>query len=639
MPRIDPSRAGRRGACLLVLLLPFGDGGATPSSLFLIHSLVLLAALLLVVLPDPSRRAVLLPRELSTAVPLFLAVMLLAAWGSPYPYASFLRCWDLAMALAVFLIVLRTGWEEGDRTVLHDCVLASASIQALVVIGGFLSVGTSSAIARWGLLNSNHEAAYLGLGVILAAPGLFREPGRGKWLRGAGVLACLCAFALLASRGALMGLVVGGLLLSAMQWRSLTPRARRIGGLLLAVVVVASLAALLHRFTAGGDPFPFERSRIWAADLRCFSGEPFLGVGPGIFGHVAHRFNFPLEGPVRFARSFTTPHSDYLGLLAETGIAGFAAGVILLIGVAVLLVRHARESRRLGPPLLAAFTALAVQGLVEDLSRRPAVLLTLAILIAAASTRREEPASREAFSPSTLRRALFGAAPIAVLWVACVHNPYLAFHDDRAMRRAASLEEMQARFKSATRANPYQARTWGFPAAAFLAAEPPVDLTLDLYARFRRELDRGIEADSTSADLLISRGRLEARAFRALFRDAAEAGRALASYRDGVMRVPHDPRPRVELAGFLLELGRRPEAVAQLRRALAEEPGFLRARLALARLLLEGGDPDGARREWLEAASARKKILTYRPDSGYSADIVRDDPALEQFLLERMGPS
>jgi tetratricopeptide (TPR) repeat protein len=276
---------------------------------------------------------------------------------------------------------------------------------------------------------------------------------------------------------------------------------------------------------------------------------------------------------------------------------------------------------------------------VEDLSTRPAILITLAILVAAASGRPEGPARRHLPSPSPLRRGLFLAVPLVVLWAACVLNPYLAFQSDRAMRRAASLEEMQARFKSATWANPYEAGTWGFPAAAFLAADPPPELTLDLYARFRRDLDRGIEADFTSADLFISSGRLEARAFHALFHDAAAAGRALESYRDGVMRVPHDPRPRLELAGFLQELGRRPEAIDQLRRALVEEPGFLRARLALASLLLEGGDPEGARREWLEAASARRKLLTYRPDSVYSVEIVRDEPALERLLQERLGPS
>jgi len=639
MPGGDRLSAGLGGACLLVLLLPFGEGTATPGALFLIHTLVLLGILLFTLLPDPHPRPRLLPQELSAAVPVFLAATLLAAWGSPYPYASFLRCWDLVMALALFILVRRIGWGEAGRRILGDCVLASASLQALVVLGGSVSVGTALSVARWGLLNSNHEAAYLGLGVLLAAPGLLRDPGKGKWLRCAAVVACLAAFTLLASRGALLGLVAGCLLLASMEWKDLSSRSRRAAALLLTVVVVASLATLLHRFTTAGDPFPYERSRIWGADLRCFSGDPLLGVGPGIFQHVSERFNFPLEGPVRYGRRFQAPHSDYLGLLVETGIVGFAAGVFLLARILVLLRRQARHSRRLSLPLLPAFAALAVQGLVEDLTRRPALLLTAAILVASVSMRPEEANCPEKPAPSLLRRAFFGAAPLALAWMACVLNPYVAFRNDRAMKQAATLGEMQTRFAAALHANPYQAGTWGFPASAFLAADPPVDLTLDLYARFRRELDQGIRMDSTSADLFILRARLETRAFRFLFHDAATVHRALESYREGVRRVPHDPRPRVELANFLRELGRLPEAQSHLRRALEEEPGFLGARLFLASLLLEGGDREGAQKEWLEVLSVRRKLLTYRPESAYAADISRDHPALERLLRDRLGAS
>lgn len=639
MPGGDRLSAGRWGACLLVLLLPFGEGGATPGALFLIHTLVLLGVLLFTLLPGPQPGPRILPRELSAAVPVFLVATLLSAWGSPYPYASFLRCWDLAMALALFLLVRRIGWEEDGRRALGDCVLASASLQALVVIGGWLSVGTSHAVARWGLLNSNHEAAYLGLGVLLATPGLLRDPGRGKWLRCAAVGACLAAFTLLASRGALLGLVAGGILLASMEWKGLSSVSRRAVTLLLAGVVVASLATLLHRFSTGGDPFPYERRGIWGADLRCFSGDPLLGAGPGIFQHVSERFNFPLEGPVRYGRKFQAPHSDYLGLLAETGIVGFAAGMFLLARILALLRRRAPDPRGPSWPLLPALLALAVQGLVEDLTRRPALLLTAAILVASVSMRPEEAGRRERPVPSRLRRAFFGAVPLAIVWMACVLNPYVAFRNDRAMRQAASLGEMQARFAAALGANPYQAGTWGFPASAFLAADPPVELTLDLYARFRRELDQGIRMDSASADLFLLRARLETRAFRSLFHDAATVRRALESYREGVRRVPHDPRPRVELAGFLRDLGRLPEAQSQLRRALEEEPGFLGARLLLASLLLEGEDREGAQKEWMEALSVRQKILTYRPESAYASDIVRDHPALEQLLRERLTTS
>ncbi len=641
MSRAERFSPWHAGACLLALLLPFGEGGSTPAALLLVHTLVLLGALAFALQMDAQPRPRALPAELAMPVPLFLGAILLSSWNSPYPYASFLRCWDLGIAALLLVLVRGAGWDTRQRQVLGDCVLASAALQALVVLGGALRGDSAEMLGRFGLLNSNHEAAYLNLGVLLGAGSWSGRGIRGRWIRGAGLLACLAAIALLASRGALLGLLAALPILAGTGWRKLSHRARGIVAGLFLLLLAGSLFAIAHRFTVAGDPFPYERTRIWRADLECFAGSPLTGVGPGIFRHVAQRYNFPLEGPVRYGRSFITPHSDYLGLLVETGILGFCAGLFLLGGLFLRIRRHSLEAPGEGTGLLAACAALAVQGLVEDLSQRPALLLTVALLVAALPWRPEEDCSREAHGQPGFRTRplLFAAVPLLVLWWVGVLNPYRAFRYDQAMRHASTLSEMQGRFDAAVRANPYQSATWRFPASAFLAARPPVELTLDLYSRFRRELDQALRVDSTSADLLITRGRLERRAFQDLFHDTNAAGRALASYREGVRQAPLDPRPRVEMAGFLRDLGRGPEALAQVKEALMEEPGFLAARLLLASLLLEEGDREGALREWRGAASLRMRLLTYRPESPYATDITRDDPELERFLTERLTPS
>ena len=639
MPESDRMLRWQHGVLLLALLLPFGEGGATPGALFLSHSLVMVGAVTLALLGSRGPRPPLLPPSLSTSVPAFVAVLVLASWSSPYLYASFLRCWDLGIALLLFVLVRRIGWESRDRQTLADCVLASASLQALAALAGSLSGRAPEILAHWGLLNSNHEAAYLNLGILLSTPYVLREKGTGRSLRGAGLLACLAALILLASRGAMLGLAAAAVLLWGMSRRESPPRIRRTVAAIGLLVLAGSLLTLVNRFHVAGDPFPYERARIWRADLQCFAGNPLLGVGPGIFAHVAHRFNFPLEGAVRYGRNFETPHSDTLGLLVETGVLGLAAGLFLMVQVFRLLLRQAREPGHFGTGLLMASTALAVQGMVEDLSRRPALFLTFAILAGAVSCRLEDGGGRVEDGAGWRRRLLFATAPLLLIGVVAVLNPYLAFRSDRAMRRAASLREMDDRFAAAVRANPYQSGTWRFPASAFLGTAPAAELTLDLYARFRRELDEGIRVDQTSADLYITRGRMEVRAFHDLFHDAATADRALLSYREGVKRVPRDPRPRLEMAGFLRELGRRREALEQVNRALVEEPGFLSARLLRACLLLEEGDRTGARQGWREARALRERLLTYRPDSAYAVDITRDHPPFEQLLQERLGLS
>jgi O-antigen ligase len=625
--------------CLFALLLPFGEGGAVPGALFLLHTLILSGVALRILCGGWAPGRALLPPELGAAVPCFLATLLLCSWNTPAPYASFLRCWDIGMAVVALLLVRGIGWAPRPRRILEDCVLASSVVQALVVLSAPMSGGIPAAIARRGLLNSNHEAAYLNLGILLTAPSLLDRETRGKRWRGVGVLLCLAALTQLASRGALMGLGAGALLLAALAWRGMPQREGRIAGVVLLLAVAVSLWGITHRFTVEGDPYPFQRAGIWAADLRIFAEHPLLGVGPGIFHLVAHRFSFALDGPVRYAMIFSTPHSDFLGLLAETGLAGFAAGIFLLSRVLTLLVRCAREPGAPGMGLLSASAALAVQGGVEDLTLRPALLLSVAILTASVSPLAEEAATSRRSHAGRVGMTFFAAAPLLVAWIVGVLNPLLAVESDRAMRHAPSLAEMEAHLKEALRANPYQAGTYRFPASAFLSAEPPVELTLDLYSRFRRELDEGIRRDSTSADLFLTRARLEGRALRSLLRDDATAGRALASYREGIRRVPHDPRPRLELAGFLRDLGKGREALEEVEKALREEPGFLSARLLKACLLVEAGDRKGAREEWERAGSLRRSLASYRPESSYARDITRDFEPFEQFLKQSLEGS
>lgn len=625
---------------VLLLLLPLGEGGATPLALLASHTLILLAALAAAASDSGEAAPIRLPAGLVSGIPLFLGVATLASVGSPYPYASFLRLWDLLIALLAFALARRSDWGERGRLILADSVLAAAALQSLLVFDGSRSGRMGQILASLGLQNPNHESAYLNLAVLVIAPVILRGGGRGRWIRGALAAVCLSASILLASRGGLMGLACGTLVLLGLSWREIPARARVPTLLFFLAIVLLAAGMVRTRFSAAEDPFRYERIRIWQADLRCLSGSPVLGVGPGIYRHVAHRYNFPLEGPIRYGRSFQTPHSEFFGLLVETGVAGFAAGMLVLGGATALVFRSARRSGGVSRGLLCALAALAVQGIAEDISQRPALLLTMAILIGAAS--REERRGEAPYAPrprSLTWRVAFGVLPILFAWVTAVLNPYLAYRSDRSMRFARSLQEMERHFALTLRVNPYQADTYRFPATAFLSARPPVAITLDLYARFRRDLDEGIRRDRTSADLEITRARLEAKAFRELFHDAATRDRALAAYRGGILKAPHDPRPRVELAAFQWDLGWAEAALQEVDRALGEEPSYVTARLLRIRLLLEQGSRDEAREEWGRLRVLKKTLSTYRPESPYAADIVRENEGEARWLEDHLGVS
>jgi hypothetical protein len=72
--------------------------------------------------------------------------------------------------------------------------------------------------------------------------------------------------------------------------------------------------------------------------------------------------------------------------------------------------------------------------------------------------------------------------------------------------------------------------------------------------------------------------------------------------------------------------------------ALREEPNYLTARLLATRLLLEEGRREEALTSWGAARKSRSILSTYRPDSPYASDIVRDPAPLRTSLERDLGP-
>ena len=637
--------ANRLETALLTLVLalllgaPFGEGSATPRALFIAQSTIFIVLLLAMTLPSRRIRTGEPSARLLLAFAGFVALACVSACGTAYPYASFLRILDLFLYLALVLVLLLREWNDERKRLLVDGLLAAASLQALIVLLAAVRGVLGSQLANFGLLNPNHEAAFLLLALFVALPTL-AEPGAHPLARPArvmGILLCAGALPLLGSRGALLGLLTGAGVMLSGGWGGRSGRAKLMGTAGVGLAVLMAGAGLAHRFGIAEDPYRYERIGIWRADLRCFAAHPLLGIGPGLFRHVAAAYNFPLPGPVRFARSFETPHSDFLGTLAEMGLVGLAAGLLTGLLLFKQLARMRAQGDRLAGGLLAACAAWGAQGLVEDLSTRPALMISMAILLGACFAGRQGVGESRHSGAETLRlkpaRILFACL---LGWV-CLLNPYRSFLKDQAMRRSQTYAEMQENFRAAIRLNPYQAATYAFPARTFLATRPEVPLTADLYARFRVDLAESIAQDQLSADARIAMARLEVRAFRALFHDASSVRRAVQTYRKGIQRAPHDARIRVELAGFLHEVGRDAEALGEIDKALTEEPHYLTARLLRTRLLLEQGQNEQARTSWQAVQDTRRMLSSYRPDSSYAADISRDPALLREALAKDLA--
>lgn len=278
------------------------------------------------------------------------------AWTSPVElYARE----DGAILLACFVAYLMTvtlashpKWRLGIV-----CVL-------LVLVAGNLTAGWLNFKGRWdfhlvpgfsrtfppgrigGFFNNpNHLAAFLSFAAFLSAGMMMfaRIHITSRLLLGFGILAMLAGVALTISRGAMLGMAVGGvvfvLLTLWVVWR--TKRALFKWLVLALLLICGAVGGALYKVnedslltrqlrTPMGEDM---RTHIWHAALAQHAESPWIGVGARMFyeGGITHRDpeSSPQTGDPLFA------HNEYLQMLADYGWVGLAlTGIVLLAHLA-----------------------------------------------------------------------------------------------------------------------------------------------------------------------------------------------------------------------------------------------------------------------------------------------------------------
>lgn len=246
------------------------------------------------------------------------------------------------------------------------------------ILTAFLSLGAGFAIAGLGLMGRRAVLA-AGLLASLAGTAILLAAARSGW------------FALL------IAIVVTAAVATATGSRPRLPQKRRTRAAFLAVtiiaggVVIALAPAILRRALSGGGEEL--RSSLAASAARIFTEHPLFGTGPGTW--VGLRAAHTLEGEV----DYYIPHAHNVPLqtLAETGLAGALAALILFLAVGRLVWRglRAADPERRAMALAATFgtTYLATHQLFDAFMDAPAVLfaavLPIAILDAAATRLRD----------------------------------------------------------------------------------------------------------------------------------------------------------------------------------------------------------------------------------------------------------
>ena len=274
-------------------------------------------------------------------------------------------------------------------------------------LGLWQYIGGTGEQVRWGTYaNHNHYAGFLEMALPFAImhPVAVLRRARSRWhssVAPAIAASGMCALPLLIFAGIILSLsrmgfiatcsslfVMGAFTLGTTQigWVTESRRRRWVTVVILAALVLAGFALLppdrlIQRFATFASPDGLTsdgRANFWAETIPLIKAYPVFGCGLG--GYVTAFSRFKISGmllTVDFA------HNDYLQLLAELGLIGFAIGAALAFSVVRAALRGAvnpadPDARYFAVACLGALSAIAVHSLADFNLYIPANAMLLA---------------------------------------------------------------------------------------------------------------------------------------------------------------------------------------------------------------------------------------------------------------------
>lgn len=259
--------------------------------------------------------------------------------------------WDATRWLMVMGLIVSLAWGMRQNPLLLRSLWRAASTAALLLgalrgaqaagwIGG-LPTGGDLAAATMGNPNFFDGAMVILLGLTLG--GILQD--RGLWRAVAITAAGIAIFWTLkgSSSGALLALTgMGAVLLEGavvMQWpRMWYARTRWTRLTLVLLGLTAALLAFGYALSLNtdgmvlGSESTLERVVIWKTTIKMIAQAPIVGVGPGQWHYHILRLGQVSNYQGFATRYYIEAHNDYLQMLAERGVVGGLAFMVLLGG-------------------------------------------------------------------------------------------------------------------------------------------------------------------------------------------------------------------------------------------------------------------------------------------------------------------
>jgi O-antigen ligase len=254
---------------------------------------------------------------------------------SAYIYGSLTELWFyLAYGILVFVAVQIFCSDHRFMVYFARILALFGAVYALfAVIQGFTSenriywlISPRSGNVYGSYVNHNHYAGFLELllpnALVLAVSGSVR--GAGRFLLGFAAMLMAASVFLSGSRGGMFAIVAETIFLTIVWMRRFSLK-KSAAVFALFVLITASFLAWIapqqvgSRMTDMHDP---ARWLIHRDSVRMFSAHPFLGSGFGTFPEVFPHYRVFYDGFF-----INHAHDDYLELLLDTGLIGFAIAV------------------------------------------------------------------------------------------------------------------------------------------------------------------------------------------------------------------------------------------------------------------------------------------------------------------------
>ena len=410
------------------------SSGLRSTTLLVAVIAIALWAVTAAIVPAWRPRSRILPALL---VPLGVLALATATSRQPRLGLDYVAWSAILVALYLFLVRLLASPFFRPR------LMALFALIALIIGVWYLQAVGALWVEWWGLvgriappplrpefasLTFGNPSAVMTMSILLAMPAVawIGVATRGRAIASLVFLGLAASSTILSgSRAGWLGLAIGwtvaiGLWLLVGRHRALVATVIRSRTLRLAIAGVAVVAILvgavvlpgiLFRAGTGGEGL---RLAYWQAALRMFAEAPLLGTGPGTW--VAQRVRYT-DVP---ANDYTIPHAHdiYLQTLAESGVVGAVAGILVLVVVGRLILRAVRSGDRdrvwMGWAAIFALAYFGGHQLLDFYPSLPATLVAIAIPIAwldAAEERAADGASAKAAAVTAATAPASGRRP------------------------------------------------------------------------------------------------------------------------------------------------------------------------------------------------------------------------------------